>query len=133
MKEYIELLAAIIGLATAVIVALGVLNRTGTADVPVIREIRVFQPPPPPPSPEPQPPGQITTEPTTETVTVPNVVGLSQQDAETRLGEVGLDVQGVDFRAKALCRYDSGFVEETLPPAGVEVSESGRVRFTVCE
>jgi PASTA domain len=126
MRDSIKLLTEIVGLAAAVIVLLAALNKTGTVEVPVIRDIPALQPPPP--SPEPTP-----TEPTTETVLVPDVVGVSQQDAETKLDEVGLEIQGVDKEATELCEHESGVVEATLPPAGASVSQGSGVRLTVCE
>ena len=50
MKDAISLLAAILGLSTAVIVLLAALNKTDTVEVPVIREVSVLQPSNPPPS-----------------------------------------------------------------------------------
>jgi hypothetical protein len=69
MKDSIKVLTEIIGLAAAVIVLLAALNKTGTVEVPVIRDIpHVLQPPPP--NPEPPPPGPTTIEPTTGTVPI---------------------------------------------------------------
>ena len=53
MKDAISLLAAILGLSTAVIVLLAALNKTDTVEVPVIREVSVLQPSNPPPAPAP--------------------------------------------------------------------------------
>ena len=126
MKDSIKLLTEIIALAAAVIVLLAALNKTGTVEVPVVRDIHVLQPPPP--SPEP-----TTTLTTTKTVAVPDVVGLSQQDAEDALNNAGLEVQGVDTRTTELCEHESGAVEATFPPAGTSLSEGSEVRLTVCE
>jgi beta-lactam-binding protein with PASTA domain len=132
MKEGIGLLAAILGLTTAVIVLLAALNKTDTVEVPVIREIQVLQP-----STTTQP---TTTEtgPTTETVPVPPVVGISQQDAEEAIEAARLVVQGVDTRATDQCQaegHESGtmVVVETSPPVGTELSEGEGVSLTVCE
>jgi hypothetical protein len=129
MKGYIELLAALIGLAAAVIALLGGLNRNGTVDVPVIREIRIFQPPPPPPTPEPPPEPTPTTD--GNKIPVPDVVGMSQEDAEKKIHEVGLN-DIVEFEKKPLCT-DSGVVEATNPPVGFGVSEGATVTLLVCE
>lgn len=130
MKEGIGLLAAILGLITAAIVLLAALNKTDTVEVPVIREIQVLQP-----STTTQ---ATTTEPTTETVPVPPVVGLSQEDAEDEIEGKGLVVQGVDTRAPEQCQaegHESGtvVVVETSPAAGTELSEGGGVSLTICE
>jgi beta-lactam-binding protein with PASTA domain len=134
MKESMGLLAAVIGLATAVLVLLGTLNKSGTVEVPVIREVSILQPSDGGTTTEPTP--TEPTEPTIETVSVPDVVGDSREDAEKKLAEEGLLVQGVDPRAPELCQaegHGSGTVVATLPPAGAELSEGEGVRLTVCE
>jgi PASTA domain len=128
MKGNIELLAAIIGLAAAVIALLGGLNRNGTVDVPVIREIKVFQPPPPSPQP---PPGPTPTTDGTK-ISVPDIRGLAQAEAEKKIVDIGL-TDHVVYVAKPLCTQDSGVAEETNPPAGFTVSEGTNVELIVCE
>ncbi|HJY24333.1 MAG TPA: PASTA domain-containing protein [Actinomycetes bacterium] len=130
MKEGIGLLAAILGLTTAVIVLLAALNKTDTVEVPVIREIQVLQP-----STTTQ---ATTTEPVTETVSVPPVVGLSQEDAEEAIEVARLVVERVDTRETEQCQEEghaSGtmVVVETSPPVGTELSEGEGVTLTVCE
>jgi beta-lactam-binding protein with PASTA domain len=90
----------------------------------MIREVSVLQPsdgdgngPTPPPT------TTETTEPTTETASVPDVVGLSQEDAEDKLAEENLEARSVELVATEFCEHESGEVERTLPPAGTEVSE----------
>lgn len=130
MKEGIGLLAAILGLTTAVIVLLAALNKTDTVEVPVIREIQVLQP-----STTTQ---ATTTEPVTETVSVPPVVGLSQEDAEEAIEVARLVVERVDTRETEQCQEEghaSGtmVVVETSPPVGTDLSEGEGVTLTVCE
>lgn len=131
MREGIGLLAAILGLTTAVIVLLAALNKTDTVEVPVIREIQVLQPSTTTqPTPEP--------EPTTEKVSVPPVVGLSQEDAEDAIEAARLVVQGVDTRETEQCQaegHESGtvVVVDTSPAVGTELSEGEGVSLTICE
>jgi hypothetical protein len=134
MKESMGLLAATIGLATAVLVLLGTLNKSGTVEVPVIREVSVLQPSDSGTTTEPTP--TEPTEPTIETVSVPDVVGDSREDAEKKLEDEGLLVQGVDPGDPELCQaegHESGTVVATTPPAGAELSEGEGVRLMICE
>ena len=89
MKDAISLLAAILGLSTAVIVLLAALNKTDTVEVPVIREVSVLQPsnPPPAPAPTTTESTETPTETSTDTVTVPLVVGSTLGEAENTLAE----------------------------------------------
>jgi beta-lactam-binding protein with PASTA domain len=110
---------------------LAALNKSGAVEVPVIREVSVLQPSDSDSnSPTPRPTTIEPTEPSTETVLVPDVVGLSQEEAENKLVEANLEAS-VEPVATALCEHESGEVERTLPPVGTEVSET--VVLYVCE
>jgi beta-lactam-binding protein with PASTA domain len=133
MKEGIGLLAAILGLTTAVIVLLAALNKTDTVEVPVIREIQVLQP-------SDGNDGATTTEPTTTTDTtestptteVPPIVGLPRQDAEGKIADARLVVANVDTVACEAVEQ-SGMVVETSPDVGTALMEGDGVSLTVCE
>jgi beta-lactam-binding protein with PASTA domain len=133
MKDAISLLAAILGLSTAVIVLLAALNKTDTVEVPVVREVAVLQPSNPPP---PAPTTTDSTETPTETPTVPQLEGSSQEDAVATLAALSL---GADREAAApeLCasnNLSSGQVANTDPPAGMPLEEGDTtVTLHVCE
>jgi PASTA domain len=133
MKEATGLLAAIIGLATAVIVLLAALNKTGTVEVPVIREVSVLQPsnePPPPPT------ATEITESTTDTVPVPEVLGLTEDDAKNKLAEQNLVPESGETVPMTVCEPEAlsaGEVESTDPSIGEEVNEGSTVVLHVCE
>ena len=98
MKEGIGLLAAILGLTTAVIVLLAALNKTDTVEVPVIREIQVLQP-----STSTQPTTTTETEPITETVLVPDLRGFTEADAGIALDDEGLGAEIGEAAGTELC------------------------------
>ena len=135
MKDAISLLAAILGLSTAVIVLLAALNKTDTVEVPVIREVAVLQPSNPPPA-APTTTTTESTETTTETITVPDLSGTTQDQAENTLAALSL---GTDREAAAseLCESKSllsGQVESTEPSAGMQLEEGDTtVTLHVCE
>jgi PASTA domain-containing protein len=115
VKPFIELLTALVLLAAALIG----LNKAGVVEVPVVNEVPIFQPD----DDFPTPPIKVA---------VPDVRGLSLQEAQDTLAERGLGVQGIESRPIQLCQYEQGMVEDTLPPAGVEISEGEDVILYVC-
>jgi len=130
MKTYIEFLTAIVILVIALMSLMG-LNKTGVIEVPVINQIPALQnddsggggggggggngvPPEP------------------IKVAVPDVRGLSLEEAQDTIADRGLRVQRIESRAIQLCQNEPGMVEETLPPAGTEITEGGGVTLYVC-
>ena len=133
MKEAITLLGSILGLTTAVIVLLAALNKTDTVEVPVIREVAVLQPSNPPPAPT----TTESTETSTDTVTVPDVVGSTLEEAEATLAEQNLEAENGEAVATELCvsnGLSSGQVASTEPSVGTPLEEGETtVTLHVCE
>jgi beta-lactam-binding protein with PASTA domain len=134
MKDVISLLAAILGLSTAVIVLLAALNKTDTVEVPVIREVSVLQPSNPPPA---APTTTESTETPTDTTTVPELVGSTLEEAENTLAELDLVAESGEAAATELCESKnllSGQVESTDPSVGMPL-EDGETTVTlhICE
>jgi hypothetical protein len=116
-------------LAALAIVVPVALDKTGAVNVPIIN----LQPsggggngadgdgvPPP-------------TIPTTPKVAVPDVTGLTEQDAMDALANAGLSGFRAITTPAQLCTHESGEVESTQPPAGFEKPEGTQVGLVVCE
>ncbi len=123
MKEFIGLLTAIVVLATALIS----LNKTGvigggddSPSTPVSpsggdgSNGGVVNPPPP-----------------STKIKVPELRGMTQQQAQEKLAEVGLSVQSIEPIRP--CRYEPGVVEQSGPPTGWEMTKGDDVVLFVCE
>ena len=116
----------------ALAIAVPVLDKTGAVNVPIIN----LQPPS----------GDggggggggsdgdgVTYPPTPQSVEVPDVTGLTEEDAKAKLAEVGLSGFKSDTTPTELCSHGSGEVESTLPPAGFQQRKGTQVGLVVCE
>jgi beta-lactam-binding protein with PASTA domain len=122
VSDTMKLITELIVLVTAVIGLLAALNKTDTVSVPVVREVAFLNP-----SGGSGTDGGVSggdggfpTIPAPTKIAVPDVTGLSERDAQGKLEDVDLHVQRVETIAITVCAHESGEVEYTLPPAGVE-------------
>jgi hypothetical protein len=120
MKAYVELITAIVILVGTLIG----LNKGGVIEVPVINQVPAMQN---------GGGGGGNTVPTQPIkVAVPDVRGLSLQEAQNTIADRGLRIQRIGSTAIQLCEYESGMVETTLPPAGTEIAEGEGVILYIC-
>jgi hypothetical protein len=117
--DVLKLLAAIAALATALIT----LNKTGVVDVPLVNEVPAFQNSPAP---------DVDFPPPSTKVAVPDVRGLTVEEAQQQIEDRGLVVRSISSIAVELCDYGEGMVESSLPPEGWEVGEGEGVTLYVC-
>lgn len=121
-KEIIALITALVVLATA---ALGLLNKTGVVEVPVISQVPIFQNDGDGGGDGGGGGGGIVT------VAVPDVRGMTVDEASATLTEAGFHVERVDSIAIELCDQQ-GLIEGSLPPAGAQWPKGEGVTLTRC-